>query len=480
MVTGVTRPARVHGDSCAHGLGTRRGAVRRLGLLALVALVLAGLGAPVARALPAGEGSSTSETRAAARAVAQEEREKRRAEKRERAEQNQRERRERLAQLRAEREQKSGTKKPIKNGVLVGEVSITCSQVTWHYFNFPEAKNNTVTEIVFVDGARPYTGTFTFDGSHGSNTTPIAPPAGAHRIDARGKWDTNGYRSGFDIGSHRTCGHEFSIEKRQSLAGVADGYSPAPLTAQVGQTINYEIVISNTGTVPLTFGSFSDPRCDPGTLTGGPGKLPLQMGQSAKYFCTHKLTAADGASYTNTASITGTPEPGNGEPETKTSNTVVVNIPSGGGTKEPPKENPKEDPKGSSAGSGVGASQGQLSTISSQPKQGALAAIARVPGLVGPQGCVRGSFVVSVKAPNVRSVTFYLDGHRLKTLTARSARRGTLSIRINAAHLRVGAHRLLAKITMVPTAASVKAVVAKRSLTFVRCNSPVLTPKFTG
>ena len=53
----------------------------------------------------------------------------------------------------------------------------------------------------------------------------------------------------------------FLIEKKQQLEG-AGGFVTTKLTGKVGQTVEYEIVVSNTGNVPLTFSTSPAPwRC---------------------------------------------------------------------------------------------------------------------------------------------------------------------------------------------------------------------------
>ena len=54
----------------------------------------------------------------------------------------------------------------------------------------------------------------------------------------------------------------------------------------------------------------------------------------------------------------------------------------------------------------------------------------------GPQGCVRNRFRARVKATGVASISFYLDGRKLKTLRAKNAHNGLLAITVNTAKLR--------------------------------------------
>jgi hypothetical protein len=92
---------------------------------------------------------------------------------------------------------------------------------------------------------------------------------------------------------------------------------------------------------------------------------------------------------------------------------------------------------------------------------------------------VRDDFRVSLKAKGVAKVTFYLDKHKLRTLTAKNAVKGLLQLKIDPSKLTVGPHKLLAKITMAATSTT-KAKVASRSITVLRCGAAALTPKFTG
>lgn len=98
----------------------------------------------------------------------------------------------------------------------------------------------------------------------------------------------------------------------------------------------------------------------------------------------------------------------------------------------------------------------------------------------GPEGCVRNSFTVSVKAAGVASVTFYLDARRLKTLRAKNAHNGLLAITVKTAKLRVGVHKLTAKITMARVAGAAMPVPVTRTVMVVRCSESLVAPRFTG
>ena len=114
----------------------------------------------------------------------------------------------------------------------------------------------------------------------------------------------------------------FTIRKLQEIAGTSTGFTTEPLTAAVGQTVDYEIVVDNTGNVPLALSGFTDPRCDAGTIAGGPGPSPLAPGASTSYTCSHLLSAL--GPYVNVAGVTATPP---GEPPlTAVSHEVQVNV----------------------------------------------------------------------------------------------------------------------------------------------------------
>src|SRR4029077_8704157 len=163
----------------------------------------------------------------------------------------------------------------------------------------------------------------------------------------------------------------FPIEKRQEIAGSNAGFTTSPLSGKVGQTVDYQIVVKDTGNTSLVFATLSDAKC---ASIEPSGSVTLAAGESKTYPCVHVLDSSDQAAgfHENCATATATPPVGSSI--THASNCVVVTVP------PPP-----------------------------TPHTGVLPITTVAPALAGPQGCVRGGAVISIKAAGVSSVTFYLD-----------------------------------------------------------------------
>jgi len=110
----------------------------------------------------------------------------------------------------------------------------------------------------------------------------------------------------------------FSIENLQKIAGEAS-YTSSELTGEVGQTVDYKIVLKNTGSVALKFGKLSDANCE-GINPGGEESISPSGEQI--YTCTHKLAAV--GKYTNEASVEGNEGTG---PETSNKVTTKASEP---------------------------------------------------------------------------------------------------------------------------------------------------------
>jgi hypothetical protein len=86
------------------------------------------------------------------------------------------------------------------------------------------------------------------------------------------------------------------------------------------------------------------------------------------------------------------------------------------------------------------------------------------------------AFHARVSGTKIARVVYYLDGHRLKTVTRKNFR-GTYAVRIDPSRLKVGVHRLLVKVTFQRGSAT-KAKSFRSS--FQRCPRALRAPRFTG
>jgi hypothetical protein len=212
------------------------------------------------------------------------------------------------------------------------ENTFTCHSVTWTYNEFPEGVEVKTVERIKIDKKVVSTTVFNFIGPSATSTVNFNVPPGHHEIGATSEYRYGEVRKEHDqfLKGGITCESEpnFTIEKLQMISGSGKPFTTAELTGQIGQVVDYKMVLTNTGNVPLFFKNFSDPNCDAGTIMGGPGAEAVQAGKSTTFTCTHKLTKT--GHYPNTATVTGTvpKEFCAGECETtKTSNTVVVVVP---------------------------------------------------------------------------------------------------------------------------------------------------------
>jgi hypothetical protein len=346
----------------------------------------------------------------------------------------------------------------------------------------------------------------------------------------------------------------FTIEKRQRIAGGETEFTTATLTASSGQTVEYQITVTNTGNQPLALSGFSDEYCDAGTVAGGPGQGALAPGASTSFTCTHLLTAS--GRLVNVATVTGTP-PGEA-PISHTSNPVVVEVPGeprpgpaftieklqSDATKAPGKFTtgvlapvPEKDTleyrivvhntgsvnltfagfsdahcDGGTISGGPGATAvppGGATTytcrhvMGKEPKYendasvtGAapgFAPITHVSNLVEARHAVepicesrpllllRGAsgpkvrpFGMHVTSQALKQVSLYLDGHRIKTWRPKAHGTSRLLLRIKLRGLAYGGHRVSAKTK--PINAVCKAVVASQSFIRTRPGPPIPPP----
>lgn len=87
-----------------------------------------------------------------------------------------------------------------------------------------------------------------------------------------------------------------------------------PAVAHVGDSVEYTLVVTNTGNTPLADVGVSDPKCDSTpalqSKLGGDQDALLELGEIWTYTCTHVVAGADGDPVVNTATAEGTDDLG--------------------------------------------------------------------------------------------------------------------------------------------------------------------------
>ncbi len=110
------------------------------------------------------------------------------------------------------------------------------------------------------------------------------------------------------------------VQKLERVGSTGD-FVAGSVAVTVGQSIAYQIVVTDTGTTMLTL-TLLDGLCNTGTLSPA-GPQTVGATGSVSYTCTHLATAADIGTLTNTATATGVA--GDGTKVTGTA-TAVANV----------------------------------------------------------------------------------------------------------------------------------------------------------
>jgi hypothetical protein len=214
-----------------------------------------------------------------------------------------------------------------------------------------------------------------------------------------------------------------------------------PASATVGDVLNYVLTVTNPGDVgfaALEVG-VTDPRCSqPPVLTGkGADATPnsLDPGDTWTYACSAATTGQQPGTFVNTAIVTGRDFLG-------TTVTDRDDFPT------------------------------ELIAQAVIPEE----IINGTARLNGPSGCVKGPFTATVRGTRIAQVTFFVDGKRVKRLTApTSGNRFTVSI--NPRGRSFGVHRVTARVQFVTESQTATRTLR---LSFQRCKRQTVQPRFTG
>jgi uncharacterized repeat protein (TIGR01451 family) len=96
--------------------------------------------------------------------------------------------------------------------------------------------------------------------------------------------------------------------------------------------------------------------------------------------------------------------------------------------------------------------------------------------LLGPTGCTARTFQARIRGLKIAKVVYTLDGRKIATVTRKNAA-GSYAVRIDPRRLKIGVHRLVAKVTF-QRGSGTKAKTFR--LAFQRCSRALRSPRFTG
>ncbi len=213
-----------------------------------------------------------------------------------------------------------------------------------------------------------------------------------------------------------------------------------PATATVGDALNYTLTVTNPGDVPFTAQEVgvTDLKCEqpPAGPNTGSDATPGQLdpGDTWTYTCTAQTTGQPAGTFVNTANVTAKDFLGKTVTDTDDFPTV-------------------------------------LNAQAVLPEQ-------VIPGsarLAGPSGCVRKPFNATVRGSRIARVTFFRDGKRIKTITAKPGQR-TFKVSVRPSNAR-GVHRVTARVEF-ETGSGTRARTLR--LSYQRCARQVVRPRFTG
>lgn len=223
-----------------------------------------------------------------------------------------------------------------------------------------------------------------------------------------------------------------------------------PATATAGTMVPYLLTATNVGTVafPLARVAVSAPQCAPPgpqlqSVNSDATPATLDPGERWTYGCRVATTTAQNA-VENVATATATDAAGRTAGATARAATALA---------------PLAD---------------EQSTF--VPQVAPLAVRSGRATLYGPRGCPVAVTTAFVKGRRIVEVTYFVDGRRVLRLT-RANRAGHYTLRLRLRGLRLGPHRLSARIRFAGDSGTRTQTLR---LGFVRCRGGAVTPSFTG
>jgi hypothetical protein len=232
-------------------------------------------------------------------------------------------------------------------------------------------------------------------------------------------------------------------------------------TAVAGSTFTYSFVATNIGTVSLTNVQLTDNKCQSTLTRVEPNLADATFDPGDKWYFTCTVVAPAGpAQVDNIAKVCGDYVAKDVPMKTvcdEDTHTFTVPPPS-----TPPENPPTTPPSSTPDTPPAGGGEVLPESIVSGRAQ-----------LRGPSGCVKKAFRARVRGRAIRSVTFYVDGRRVKKVN----RGGKFTLKVRPARYGLGRHKVVA---LVRFRAESGTKARKLPLTFRRCAQGAVAPRFTG
>jgi hypothetical protein len=332
------------------------------------------------------------------------------------------------------------------------------------FIGFSSGAKPTTKGTVKVDGAivkQVPTATINWNTEPGTLSGTAPGTAGqTHAVRAQFQWYVNGNWESGDV--TKTTGTCPTPPPPPNPAILLDKTGAA--TAAAGSTFTYSFKATNTGNVTLTNVVLTDDRCQ-ATLTRVEPNLAdptFDKGDEWFYTCT-VIAPAGPAQVDNVANVCGEFSAPGVEKKTvcdEDPHTFTVPPPD-----TPPVTPPAVTPPGSTPNA----------TPVTPDESGVLpeAIASGRASLRGPSGCVKQAFKARVTGRSIASVTFFVDGKRVKKISGKSA----YAIKVNPSRYGFGRHKIVARVQFTPASGT---AARKLPLTFRRCAQGAVAPRFTG